>query len=162
MHRVVRHQYLEREPVVPTAAGLLMEDLMRGDKATFKAGYSKQNAALAAHEVFPELDLELLETMPITDREKCEQYAGLVFNVGTMIEDRLSGSYVAKDGDLSREDSDRLWAHLWENCDEFYELFGPAMDEIQEELFPEEESDLGVSPSGPETAEGGLIGQQPY
>ncbi len=57
----LKEQYLDRaEGVVESAAALLALDLTRGDPATFKAGYSDENALLAAADIFPEADLELV------------------------------------------------------------------------------------------------------
>lgn len=88
-------------------------------------------------EVFPEVELSMLQEIdtlvggPVTDRERCQSYAGLVFQVGTMIEDRLNK-------ELTPEQSDLLWKELHDNrTDQFYELVGPVMDEIVDLLFPE-------------------------
>ena len=43
------------------AAALFARDLMAGDEATFKAGYSPENAVIAALEVFPNVDEEALK-----------------------------------------------------------------------------------------------------
>lgn len=57
----LREEYLERaEDVVNSAAALLALDLTRGDAREFKAGYSDENAVLAAADIFPEADLELV------------------------------------------------------------------------------------------------------
>ncbi len=49
----LRQEYLARTDGDQTAAATeLAFDLMQGDPATFKAGYSFENAAIAANEVF--------------------------------------------------------------------------------------------------------------
>ena len=46
--------FQETEGVLDEAAAKLAQGLNRGDPATFKAGYSQENATLAAIEIFPE------------------------------------------------------------------------------------------------------------
>jgi hypothetical protein len=49
----IRDEYLRKaDGNVLAAAVSLARDLMRGDKASFKAGYTAENAAIAAAEVF--------------------------------------------------------------------------------------------------------------
>lgn len=46
------------------AAVLFAKALMEGDEATFKAGYTAENAAIAAEEVFPDTTrIEVLEAL---------------------------------------------------------------------------------------------------
>ena len=52
----LRVEYLQRCDGDHTAAAVQFAfDLMQDDPATLKAGYTLENAALAAHEVFPKL-----------------------------------------------------------------------------------------------------------
>lgn len=58
----LRERFLMRAGGCPDqAAALLAAGLMEGDRATFKAGYSRENALLAACEMFPEADPEDVE-----------------------------------------------------------------------------------------------------
>jgi hypothetical protein len=60
----LRETYLSRTNSHLAAAVLLALDLMRGDPATLKAGYTAENAALAATDVFPEVESsEILEAL---------------------------------------------------------------------------------------------------
>jgi hypothetical protein len=58
----IREQYLrDHGGYEDIAAIAFAKDLMRGDPATFKAGYTKENAVIAAQEIFPnaiEVDFE--------------------------------------------------------------------------------------------------------
>lgn len=50
----LRETYLQRTDCdYPAAAVELAFDLMQGDPATFKAGYTSENAVIAASEIFP-------------------------------------------------------------------------------------------------------------
>ena len=52
----LRRAYLARnDGYADQAAVALARDLMRDDPETFKQGYTRENAILAAQEVFPEL-----------------------------------------------------------------------------------------------------------
>ena len=58
----LRAQYMESEYGRPNrAAASLARDLMRGDPATFRRGYARENAILAALETFPEADRAVVE-----------------------------------------------------------------------------------------------------
>lgn len=59
----IRLDYLARtEGDYSAAAVEFAFDLMQDDPATFKAGYTLENAAIAAHEVFPQASrLEIQE-----------------------------------------------------------------------------------------------------
>lgn len=70
----------------------------------------------------------------LSDREKVKRYAGLIFNVGTIIEDRRDGSYVG-----AAQADDPLWAYLWENVNSLYEQIGPVIDRVEIEVFGEED-----------------------
>ena len=51
----LREQYLrEHGGYEDIAAIALAKDLMRDDPATFKAGYTRENAIIAAEEMFPD------------------------------------------------------------------------------------------------------------
>lgn len=58
----IREQYLrDHGGYEDIAAIAFAKDLMRGDPATLKAGYTKENAVIAAQEIFPnaiEVDFE--------------------------------------------------------------------------------------------------------
>jgi len=71
----------------------------------------------------------------LSDREKVKRYAGLIFNVGTIIEDRRDGSYVG-----AAQADDPLWAYLWENVDSLYEQIGPVIDRVETDIFGKEKS----------------------
>ena len=52
----LRAQYLALYNDVPiNAASGIARDLERGDPATFKAGYSRENSIISAREIFPEV-----------------------------------------------------------------------------------------------------------
>lgn len=63
----IREQYLrDHGGYEDIAAIAFVKDLMRGDPATFKAGYTKENAVIAAQEIFPnaievDFDKELVD-----------------------------------------------------------------------------------------------------
>lgn len=63
----IREQYLrDHGGYEDIAAIAFAKDLMRGDPATFKAGYTKENAVIAAQEIFPnaievDFDKELVD-----------------------------------------------------------------------------------------------------
>lgn len=61
-----------------------------------------------------------------TAREEVEQYAGLVFNIGTIIEDRDGGKQPS-DGPL--------WTYLADHMSEFYDQIGPLIDRVEDEVF---------------------------
>lgn len=48
----IAREYLMRHDQPLAAAVEFARDLMKGDPATFKAGYSLENAAIAASEIF--------------------------------------------------------------------------------------------------------------
>jgi hypothetical protein len=50
------------------AAVKLAADLMRGDAAAYKQGYTRENAIIAASEIFPEVHREHLE-QEVSDAE---------------------------------------------------------------------------------------------
>ena len=54
-HSSLRDRYLrDYHGYEDVAAIAFARDLMQGDPATFKAGYTRENAILAAQEMFPE------------------------------------------------------------------------------------------------------------
>jgi hypothetical protein len=68
---------------------------------------------------------------PQTAAEKeafLKEYASLVWNVGTILEDRRSDYYVGSD--LSE-----IWDYLYENLDVIYEQIGPVIDRVEDQLF---------------------------
>ena len=58
----LKEEYLARAVNPVYAAFLLAEDLMRGDPATFKAGYTADNAAISAAEII-ELDAPQIQEL---------------------------------------------------------------------------------------------------
>lgn len=48
----IAQQYLREHGSLDQALNAFAEDLMRGDPATFKAGYSRENAVIATAEAF--------------------------------------------------------------------------------------------------------------
>lgn len=55
----IREDYLNKALGSPAiAAALLAKDLAGGDKASFKVGYTAENAVLAARDMFPEVSEE--------------------------------------------------------------------------------------------------------
>ena len=54
----LRRDYEKRYDGPLQAAVALTRDLMRGDPANFKAGYTIANATLAAADLFPEVPIE--------------------------------------------------------------------------------------------------------
>lgn len=61
-------------------------------------------------------------------RRNVRRYANLVYNIGTIIEDRES---------LNEQQLDRLWAYLGNHTDTVYELVGPVVDEIEDAILRE-------------------------
>lgn len=65
---------------------------------------------------------------PQTTEEKkqaMKEWAGLVYQVGTIIEDRRGEG----------EDTDPVWEYLWENMDGIYEQVGPTIDRVEDAVF---------------------------
>lgn len=50
----IREEYIGNYSYADIAAIAFARDLMAGDPANFKSGYTRENAILAAQEVFPE------------------------------------------------------------------------------------------------------------
>jgi len=75
------------------------------------------------------------EKEPQTPADKeayIKEYAGLVWNVGSILEERRSGDYeAAKDG--------AIWDFLYDNLDHVYERVGPMLDGFEEQIFGREE-----------------------
>lgn len=72
---------------------------------------------------------------PKTSEDKeayIKEYAGLVWNVGTILHDRAAGSV---DGPIDQP----IWDYLYENLDEVYEKVGPMLDNLEDRIFGEEE-----------------------
>lgn len=71
----------------------------------------------------------------MTDRERCEKYASLVFTIGTIIEDRREGELDDGTKTFPEEDAAKLWAHLWQNDGMIYDYVSPLIDQIENEVF---------------------------
>lgn len=68
----------------------------------------------------------------MTAKEKTKHTARLVYEIGSIIEDR-------RDNNLSPEEQARLWNYLWEEgTDWLYTEIGPLIDRVEDEVFPEE------------------------
>lgn len=80
-----------------------------------------------------------MSTEPKTIAEKeayLKEYAGLVWNVGTILVDRRSGEYRgARDADSVEPE---VWSYLYENLHSVYDQVGPVIDRIETELFGED------------------------
>lgn len=70
-----------------------------------------------------------------------KEYASLIWNVGTILEDRRSGEYGVSGPEV-------IWNYLYENLDVVYEQIAPVIDRIENALFsteePEEEEEEGI------------------
>jgi hypothetical protein len=68
-----------------------------------------------------------------------KENAGLVWNIGTILEDRRDAH--------GKTDEAAIWEYLYENLDSIYEQVGPILDRLEDTIFgttePEEEEEEG-------------------
>ena len=66
-------------------------------------------------------------------RAYVEENANLVFNIGTILEDR--GVTDSEDDVEAAEREHTLWRYLYDNLDYIYERVGPIIDDVEDSVF---------------------------